>query len=278
MKVDVVVPAIRKREVERLILSLALGTVRPRVLIVSNEVDPFFDHGLDVRILGFTSDAYCYGEMDVALRQNVGIFWSDADAIIVTGDDQIAPERMVESSIEALQTSPIVWGNHRYVDTRAHSLAAITQYQPGLFRSRENPEPPAWHGWQSCYGGMLAADRKTLQGFGGFDMAFNCRHAGEDQQLGRRIALAAGETWRVFIHEPPFAWIDEAPTTPWRDVDIKTNSCRNHRTFPVEVNGVTFHRCNRCPYQVPVDETRIYEPRLLIPYDPKLVTVTERRL
>jgi len=142
-------------------------------------------------------------------------------------------------------------------------------------RSRENPIPPAWHGWQSCWGGMFAAKREWLCDLGAFDMAFNCRHAGEDQHLGRRI-MAQENQPGAWICEPPFSWMGAPDREDW--LPLKTNSCKDHDLKSVVMNAVEFMRCSKCPFQVPRDPDSIYAPRLLIRYDPSLVELREIQL
>src|SRR4051794_1975579 len=95
---DVVIPSLGRSTLVRTLDSLALGTTRPDcVTIVSNEVGAeVVAAGLDARVVRFESDRYPYGDRDVALRRNVGIFSSRCSHVLTFDDDQIAPRSMIE--------------------------------------------------------------------------------------------------------------------------------------------------------------------------------------
>jgi hypothetical protein len=274
--IDVVIPCVRQRGVERLVHSLSLGDTKPdTVLIVSNEIQPFDPFGLNVKILRFDSEVYCYGDRDVALRQNVGIFHATSDSLVISGDDQIAPHDMISSCVKILEEKPWLWGNHRIGDIRHRPVEEILALGMNDGKSREDPIPPAWHGWRSSWGGMFAARTAWLRKIGAFDMAFNCRHAGEDQHLGRRIAQQENLPGS-YIHEPPYSWMDTPDKSDWGE--IKTNSCKRHDLQALDISGVGFLRCSKCPFQIAADPESIYESKLLIRYEASLVNVTEVQL
>ncbi len=104
MSLDVVVPALRTATIDRLLASLAQGTVRPdAVSLVSNEVpDGLETYGLQVRLLRFRSDRYPIGDRDLALRRDVGIWCSECSHVLTLDDDLVAPANLVETSLELL--------------------------------------------------------------------------------------------------------------------------------------------------------------------------------
>lgn len=222
-----------------LIESLALGTVQPdTVTLVTNADVEVRSFGLNVRLLRFRSQDYAIGDRDVALRCNIGIWESRADAIVFQGDDQIASPTMVEDSIRLLSTKDHFWGHHRYTVFGAKSVPEIMAlpYTDGRPRERGTNRE---HLYQSCYSGMLGISVEAAKRSGGFDMAFNCRHAGEDQNLGRRL-----DGVRVFIHEPPFSWHPEDPP-PWGPPGW-SNLCVGEHDV---VQEGSFLRCRRCPFR-----------------------------
>jgi hypothetical protein len=89
---------------------------------------------------------------------------------------------------------------------------------------------------------MLGIHTEHAKAIGGFDMAFNCRHAGEDQNLGWRL-----DGMRVFIHEPPYSWHPEE-REPWGDLGY-TNTCDSHNLDKIEIEGHAFVKCTKCPYR-----------------------------
>lgn len=268
MKVDIV--AAPTRSPQALVESLSLGTVRPdSVTLVSNAVFPIDNHGLNVRWLGFRSDHYAYGYRDIALRFNVAIWASEAGAIIFQGDEQIAPPEMVERSLGLLGSTDHFWGHHRYTAFADKTVPQVMAMRAIDGRPRENGQNRP-HTYRSCYSGMLGIWVSSAKAAGGFDMAFNCRHAGEDQHLGWRL-----DGGMAFIHEPPFAWHPEDPL-PWGDLG-PTNTCRDgHTLLEVDIDGHLFQRCADCPYLSFIGvERHLFRSRdPLIRYDPELVEVT----
>jgi hypothetical protein len=280
--VEVVIPSLRQAEVERLVASLLLCEPAPDIVtIVSNETDGFAVRGGSmVRLLRFKSDEYCIGEYDVALRQNVGIWAAYGDVIIIQGDDQVAPPSMVKDSLDALEGREYVWGNHRLCNFDGMSLEDIRLKERSSGLSREDPEPPSRHGYQSCYGGMFVCRTPLLREVGGFDMAFNCRHANEDQQLGYRLMRMAGHT-RVDISDPPFSWHDIALKSntdrrSTRDtwLEPKRNGCRpeDHDYYSGDIGGQPFMLCYLCAYSAFVGDTgALFRDEPLIRYRPEAV-------
>jgi hypothetical protein len=242
---------------------------------VSNEVDPDLEtHGLNVRILEFQSDTYPYGELDLALRRNVGVFHSRGSHVLIFDDDHVAPRDMIEAARALLEEKPYVWGHYRYTDFAGRSLEELVRLEPERGRPREHP-PNSWHLWMSCYGGMFAAERELLEEFGGFDLIFSGRFDGSDQDLGRRLAQALNRSDRVYIHEPPFAWHPER-RPDWPAVR-RSNLCRGaHRLVADRVGDVAVERCEDCPYHVAVDGPIGFHDETVIRFDPGLVKVTER--
>jgi len=275
MTLDVVVPAVRTATLSRLLWSLAQGSIRPdMVSVVSNEVDGEVEtHGLEVRVLLFSSERYPFGAYDLALRRNVGIFYSACSHVVTFDDDQIAPRTMLAAVRGLLEDRPYVWGHHRYASFARFSPEALIDRAPRAGRTREHP-PNAWHLWQSCYGGMFAAERALLERLGGFDMIFSGRQAGEDQNLGRRIARAVDGRERVFIHEPPFAWHPEE-NEAWPATSL-TNLCSGSHQLGDEVIGdVRVRRCRSCPYLVADDyDSKLFGDEPVLPFDAGLVEVT----
>jgi hypothetical protein len=110
---------------------------------------------------------------------------------------------------------------------------------------------------------------------GGFDMAFCGRHAGEDQNLGRRLARRLDGCERVFIHEPPFAW---HPTgkLPWAKAGYTNLYSAAHRLFRTRRGGIEVETCNVCPH-FRVLEVDLYRDDVRMRYDPAQVEVTLRR-
>lgn len=275
MTIDVVIPALRQTEVERLVYSLEEQTRRPdTVSIVSNEIDPF-PSSMNVRILRFNSRIYAVGFKDVALRQNVGIFESQADHILISGDDQIAPPTMIEDSLRVLETEPFLWGHHRIIDFNGLTVDQVRMMPMVRGHPRETPVNYG-HAYTSCYGGMFASRRYLLWDMGGFDMAYMCRHAGEDQQLGYRLMRRHNQP-NVFIHEPPFSWMSGS-RAPWGPPRV-ANVCRGeHMLMRTFYGGLPFDACERCPFLVFVGQEKLLlRERPIIPYDHKAVTVRSER-
>lgn len=272
---DVVVPVRRPAATARLLEALAQGTRRPDlVTLVGHEVPRSLDpQGLPVRVLRPQSVAYAIGECDVVLRRNVGAWASPMSRLVFLDDDVLPDRRTVESCWRLLERGPVVWGHHRFRDLSGWDVAQVLDLPPQAGRSRE-AGVNRWHLWMSCYGGMAAFDRDVLIAHGGYDQAYAGRHAGEDQDLGRRLARSLGGTDAVFVHEPPFAWHPERPE-PWAPA-AWSNVCRGpHDEGTVEEAGVRFTTCARCPWRraegaLPTDRA---EP--LLRFDPALVEVEE---
>jgi hypothetical protein len=271
---DVVIPSVGRPSLERALASLAQGSELPdRVTVVSNEPPPgIVANGLPLRFLTFDSVAYPYGDRDLALRRNVGIFSSSCDDVLTFDDDQVAPRTLIADVRSALEREPVVWGHHRYIAMTGRSVASLLDLPPDRGVAREHP-PNVWHGWQSCYGGLLAARRAVLEEAGGFDMAFACRHAGEDQDLGRRLARRLRGSDRVFIPEPPFAWHPAEPD-PW-PATRRRNVCPDgeHDLQPQSFGDARGERCARCPWFTVARPPRRDDP--LLPFDRSLVVVQE---
>jgi hypothetical protein len=273
VSLDVIVPALRTATIDRLLASLAQNTVPPdAVSLVSNEVPEGIEtHGLNVRLLRFRSDRYPIGDRDVALRRDVGIWSSECSHVLTLDDDLVAPANLVESSLALLERESHFWGHHRYISFDGYAPERLLELPPELGRPRESP-PNSWHLWLSCYGGAFGAERSLVQELGGFDLAFSCRHSGEDQSFGER--LSGGE--QVFIYEPPFAWHPTDPE-PW-GTPAYSNLCDGgHELEPDEVNEMPVSSCCRCPYFVALDEERLFSGEVFLPYDPGAVDVTIRR-
>jgi hypothetical protein len=266
---EVIIPATRNPS--RLIQSLAYGSVRPDlVTVVSNEFHPKSVDGLPVRTLRFTSEEYCYGESDVVLRRNIGIWEAEGDLLLFQDDDQIAPVGMVEAVLARLEVDDFVFGHHRFIDFTGWKLEALMEAPPEAGAEREHP-PNHEHLWQSCYAGMFGIRTELIRRHQGFDMMFLGRHAGEDQNLGRRLLLERATT-HVFIWEPPFAWhpIKSSSRRP-----TATNSCGDHRLDFTTTNGVLFQTCSRCPYYEVAEPKALFGNSVVLPYDPALVSITK---
>lgn len=280
LTVEIVIPALRQKPVERLVHSLCLNTQPPDIItVVSNEVEPFpAPAGATVRLLRFASKEYAIGEYDVALRQNCGVWAAQCDTIIIQGDDQIAPPSMIEDSLHVLGDGEYIWGNHRLIDfNRDPEHIRLMPKELGI--SRENPVPPARHGFQSCYGGMLAIRTDFIREVGAFDMAFMGRHGSEDQQLGYRLMARKREN-TVLISEPPFSW----HPIELRDGDTRareqwlmpvTNGCGDHLLSETTISGMRFLFCSRCPYRRFSDEPeKLFRDEVIVAFRPELVTTT----
>jgi hypothetical protein len=241
---------------------------------VSNETQPFESYGLEVRYLQFNSDTVAYGSKDVALRCNIGIWWARYENVLIQSDDQIASPSMIYHAEQRLREDAYFWANHRIVDFEANTVDEILGMEAAGHVSRETPVPPAWHGYYSCYSGMLGARRDFLIEAGGIDMAFNGRHGGEDQQLGKRLMMSTGDS-KVFIIEPPYGWIDQKGNQkePWGTQ--ATNVCTHPEYEDVFINGLTFRQCQHCPerlYSGPEED--LFTGRLIIPFDPEAIDVS----
>lgn len=231
---DIVVPA--TRDPWRLIESLKHQSIpADRIFVVSNEVAPIDG----VTVIRFDSDEYLYGEKDVVLRRNLGLTHSEAEYVVFLDDDQIAPRNLVESCKRVLASYEVCWGNHRYIDFADYPVSHFLDLSPENGRSREmgvNVE----HMWMSAYGGMLAVRRDVMDENDGFDLAYLGKHAGEDQDLGRRLQQYLHQH-RIIVHEPPFAWHPTVEMEP--RLLGPTNSCGSHQ---MEWDG-RMDRCRNCP-------------------------------
>ena len=277
MSLDVVVPALRSATIDRLLSSLAAGTVRPdAVSLVSNEVQAGIEtYGLEVRLLRFRSDRYPIGDRDVALRRAICLWSSACSHVLMLDDDVVAPANLVETSLDLLTREPYFWGHHRYVSFDGYAPERLLDLPAQLGRPREKP-PNSWHLWLSCYGGAFGAERALVQELGGFDLAFSCRHGGEDQSLGKRLAVETTGREQVFIHEPPFAW-HPTEAEPWGAPGY-SNLCRGgHELEQAELNGLPVSSCRRCPYFAALDEELLFSGEVFVPYDPDAVEVTVRK-
>lgn len=270
VSIDVVIPTTRPL-VQRLIWGLAHQTVRPdRVFVVSNEIDELDPMGLDLALIGFSSEHYPIGAGDAGLRRNIGFWQSTSDYIVTLDDDQAVPATLIEKFVAELQVHRVVWGHHRYIDFDQYSLDQLLTLDPRKGRSRELYVNDL-HGWQSCYGGCMGAERSLLLEVGGYDMVFLGRHANEDQNLGRRLLHYMKQGDRVWIYEPPFAW---HPTrVEWHGGPV-TNLCGGDELNTIEINGFRFEVCPRCPYRRCLEDTdRLFGDDIVVPFEPDLVTL-----
>jgi hypothetical protein len=271
--IDVIVPVRRPRAVCRLLEALALGSQVPtRVTLVGHEVPLDLNpHGLAVRVLRPGGDAYAVGDRDVVLRRNLGAFASDLDLLLFLDDDVVPARTTVETAGRLLHQSPVVWGHYRFRALDGLSVGALVDLSPAAGRAREEGVN-RWHQWMSCYGGVAAFTREVIVEAGGYDMAYAGRHAGEDQDLGRRLSLQLGHSGQAFIHEPPFAWHDVKPE-PWAPASW-SNLCRGpHDLTEERLSGVLFSACRRCPWREAVGELPNDRRQPLIPFDPEMVEV-----
>lgn len=277
MSLDVVVPALRTATIDRLLASLAAGTVRPdAVSLVTNEVpDGVEAHGLPVRLLRFRSDRYPIGDRDLALRRDIGIWSSECSHVLTLDDDLVAPANLVESALELLDRERYFWGHHRYISFDSYAPERLLELPAQLGRPRETP-PNSWHLWLSCYGGAFGAERALVQELGGFDLAFSCRQSGEDQSFGKRLAAEMTGREQVFIHEPPFAW-HPTQAEPWGKPGYSNLCEAGHELEPADLNGMPVSSCRRCPYFVALDEDLLFSGAVFLRYDPAEVKVTVRR-
>jgi len=271
-QIDVIIPAVRAAAcVGKALYSLSRNSVRPQlVTVVSNELDDDLPtHGLDVRLIRFASEHYPVGDRDVALRRDIGIWLSPCSHVLTFDDDQLAPPNLIEASLAILGRRPYCWGHYRFTDFSRYGLDALLALRPEQGRTREHPAN-AWHGWMSCYGGLFAAERQLVQAVGGFDLIFCGRHAGEDQNLGRRLAWHLDRSERVFIHEPPFAWHPEQ-RIPW-GTPRYTNLCPcGHRLEVTRRGWVDLLQCRACPY-FEVVRGELFGTGVAIPFDLDRIT------
>jgi hypothetical protein len=271
MQVDVVIPTMRPDFVRTTLYSLSKNTVKPdMVTIVSNEIKENLScYGLKIRLVRFGSSYYPVGYLDVVLRRNIGIWSSTCSHIITFDDDQIAPNNMIQKSIELLSRRPYFWGHHRYINFSKYQVDEIIQMPPEKGRSRENPAN-AWHSWLSCYGGLFGAERALIQRLGGFDMVFCGKHGGEDQNLGRRIARNIDQRDRVFIYEPPFAWHPEEKI-PWSI--SSSNLCPSkHQLLRSSYEGLVIEKCVFCPF-FRIVSGQINRDNVIMKFDPSKVDI-----
>lgn len=145
-----------------------------------------------------------------------------------------------------LERSPYFWGHHRYIRFEGYTLEDLVKERPDAGQTREHPAN-AWHSWLSAYAGLAGARRELLLEVGGYDMAFCGRHAGEDQNLGRRLARHVHGIEQIYVHEPPFAWHPEEPL-PWAEPRYSNLCSGAHELVTVECDGRVIQQCGRCPY------------------------------
>lgn len=272
MEIDVIIPAMRATFIAQVLYSFSKNTVAPGMItIVSNEISkdiPTFE--LRVRLVRFTSAHYPIGRLDTALRRNIGIWSSPCSHVITFDDDQLAPVNLVETSAALLRRQPYFWGNYRYIDFSRYAVDELITLPAHHGRSREMP-PNAWHLWLSSYGGLFGAERRLVEQLGGYDLIFLGRHAGEDQNLGKRLAERINHTERIFVHEPPFAWHPET-RMEWSPPRY-SNLCRSEHQFSsITLGGITIKKCRACPYFEP-PQGPLYRDPVLIPFDPDKVDV-----
>lgn len=272
MKLDIIVPTMRPHLLERVLFSLSRNRTRPDlVTIVTNELlDPPPCFGLDVRVIRFSTSKYPFGCKDVALRRNIGIWSSPGTHVLTFDDDQLAPPDMLESSLKVLREEPYLWGHYRYLDFADHSVESILGLPKELGRARESP-PNAFHGWQSGYAGLFACEITLLKAVGGFDMAFCGRHAGEDQNLARRLCLAMGRPDRIIVHEPPFAWHPERREV-WATPRAH-NLCDHHALVESRIGRHRLLRCTNCPHYEFGDDV-LPSDQVVMRFDPSLVDLS----
>ena len=277
MSLDVVVPALRTTTIDRLLMSLAAGTVRPdAVSLVTNEVPTGIQtYGLEVRVLRFRSERYPIGDRDLALRRDIGIWSSECSHVLTLDDDLVASADLVESALGLLDRERYFWGHHRYISFDGYAPERLLELAPELGRPREKP-PNSWHLWLSCYGGAFGAERALVQELGGFDLAFSCRQSGEDQSFGKRLAAETTGREQVFIHEPPFAW-HPTEAEPWGAAAYSNLCVGAHHLEVADLNGMPVSSCRRCPYFVALDEELLFSGEVFLPYDPADVEVTVRK-
>jgi len=279
MKIDIVIPATR-RSVNHLLWSISQGTTLPnRVIVVTNEitnVESFSTH-YPTDVVRFSSREYPIGDADQALRRNIGIWESDAEAVMTLDDDLFAPDDLVTTATAEVIGRRVVWGHHRYIDFDAYGERLLA-LEPEHGRSREHGVNRK-HLWYSAYAGLMVAETQILRDVGGYDMMFLCRHGNEDQSLGRRINHHLDRGDEIWVSEPPFAW---HPTEDRTHGKTKTNFCNSQSWLEeIHINGVRFLRCARpaCTYRVFADEeAHLFSDTVVIPYDPCTVTLRKERI
>lgn len=277
---DIVIPATR-RSVNKLLWSLSQGTALPdRVIVVTNEVEEIesFTTQYPVDVVNFNTRKHPIGHHDQSLRRNIGFFEATGDIVMTLDDDLFAPRNLVQTALEEVSGKRVVWGHHRYVDFDQYG-EQLLDLDPSFGRSRES-RAPGEHSWQSCYAGLMVAERGLLLEVGGYDMMFLGWPGNEDQSLGRRINHHLGLGDRVWVSEPPFAW---HPVRDQTHGTTKTNTCGNGSAWlePMTVNGVKFDRCSKpaCTYRVFADERdRLFTDGIVIPYDHSTVTLRKERI
>jgi len=280
MSLDIVIPATR-RTVNQLLWSLSQGTACPdRVIVVTNEVECIesFTDKFPVDVISFSSRHHPIGQFDQALRRNIGIWDSTADYVMTLDDDQYAPRNLVTSALAEVKKRRIVWGHHRFIDFEAFG-DGLLDLPPSRGRSRES-HVNGEHLWMSCYAGLMVAERELLLEVGGYDMMFLCRGGNEDQNLGRRINHFLDRGDRIWVSEPPFAWHPEKARTHG---NLKNNTCGVSSAWlePSIINGVKFDKCSKpaCTYRVFADEKeRLFTDSVVIPYDPRTVSLKKERI
>ncbi len=267
MNIEVIIPSAGNPS--KLLRSLNQQSRPPDLItVVSNEYcAPEFLLEVSARVLRFDSEDYPYGDKDVALRRNIGIWESDADAIIFQDDDQVSPRHMVRDFEALLETESVVWGHHRFVNFEDHDPAELLDADPSIGRSRES-QANFFHTYQSGYAGCLGAKRETLLKHQGFDMLFLGRHGSEDQNLAKRMCGPMIKIW-----EPPFAW---HPLRSPHRAQGPTNTCTGEHDWEPDVyNGVVFSRCSKCPlWRFSDRQEQMFRDEVVVPYEHRLVDVT----
>jgi hypothetical protein len=277
--ISVGIPTVRAKFIPVVLRAFELGDMLPaEVVLVSNEIKPLDigEYEFPVRILRFDSEVYAYGFKDWALRRNIGVWAADAPNIMCFDDDEIPQPDLIAQMNLKLAANPYVWGHHRFTDfgqpppgeedaliRRLHAMPASAG------RSREGAANHV-HLWLSGYGGLFACSASLLKSMGGFDMAHNGR-GGEDQACARQLSQFCGGDGKIFVHEPPFAWVSHERIPIER---IESNLCPNHDYEEVTRAGMKRLQCRHCPYgEFPGLQP---QPHILMPFDCSAVQVHQR--
>jgi hypothetical protein len=279
--IDVVIPATR-RSVNQLLWSLSQGSTLPsRVIVVTNEIDCIESckEHFPVDVVRFASKVHPIGHADQALRRNIGIWESTSEFVMTLDDDQFAPRNLVSTALEEVRKRRIVWGHHRFIDFDQHG-ESLLDLPPSSGRSRES-HVNGEHLWMSAYAGLMVAERSLLIEVGGYDMMFLGRSGNEDQSLGKRISNFLGQSGKIWVSEPPFAWHPDGGDRTHGTTKVNTCAAPSSWLDPLMINGVKFKRCSKpaCTYRVFADsEDRLFTDGLVIPYDPLTVTLKKERI
>jgi hypothetical protein len=299
MRLEVVVPLTRSLVVVPMLRSFARQTVLPdEITFVTNwptdkmraMVEKAFSREkvkLNVRQLSFETDAYPVGMSDAGLRRNIAAWATDAEAMLLWDDDQIAAQDTVEASLNWLKQEDWVFGHHRIVEFADVPLDELVYWPASRGRPREKP-PNHWHTYLSAYGGNVAVLRKAYIAIGGYDLIYTRGY--DDINIGRRVV---GDN-PITVREPPFAWHPE--TKMPLDMTLPGNICPHHRTVtardsmkgmtivaganPPQNSGSrswTYAKCTKCPWIEPNPsdpEGVVHHQGPVFQYDPTKVTVT----